>query len=49
MMELFICLILILIKKDAADENFVVENLSNYEVSNIQQLTKIIRDTFKSD
>ena len=36
-------------KKDAADENFVVENLSNYEVSNIQQLTKIIRDTFKSD
>ncbi len=36
-------------KKDAVDENFVLENLSNYEVNNIQQLTKIIRNTFNND
>ncbi len=36
-------------KQNVKNENISMENFYNYEVKNIQQLTKIVRDTFKSN
>jgi len=31
------------------NENILNDNILNYEIENLQQLTKVIRDTFKND
>ena len=36
-------------KKDLDNENVLNDNILNYEIENLQQLTKVIRDTFKND
>ena len=36
-------------KKDLDNENVLNDNILNYEIENLQQLTKVIRDTFNND